>query len=308
MGAGAAGRQVNAKAALSYLGLCFAVVVWGASFVAARAVLAGEGTTLTPIMLAALRFGLATAVLLPLALVGLSRGGGLRVRDIPVLFLLGQLGISIYFWLQYTGVQLTNAGIAAILVVGLIPTATAIAAQFVLNERLTGPRALGMALGAAGVAVVAMQRDAQVALESGFLLGVACLVANAFCFALYSSAIRRLRARLSSLILTGLVTAWGTLGLLGMAVVDGSWSRVAALSAGQWWAVAFLALACSVVGYFAYNHALAHLEASKAVTWLYLEPVVAVVLGVVLLAEQFTVPTALGGLLIAGSVVLVQRT
>ncbi len=303
---GVSGSQLDII--LSYAGLLGAVGVWGGSFVAARAILAGDGTTLTPVMLAALRFSLASAILLPLALVELRRRGGFAMRDLPAMFVLGQLGFSIYFWLQYTGVQLTSAGISAILVVGLIPSATSVIAHFSLGERFTLNKALGLALGAAGVTAVALQRDVRVSAESGFLLGVLCLIANAACFAVYSASMRRLRIRYSSLILTGLITAWGTLGLLVMAAFDRSWGSIGALSADQWSAVAFLVVACSVAGYFAYNHALARLEASKAVTWLYLEPVVAVAFGALLLAESVTVPTIVGGLLIAGSVVMVQRT
>lgn len=293
---------------LIYIGLFFAVIAWGGSFVAARAVLAGDGATLSPVVLAALRFTLASAILLPLAAWQMRREASLRLRDLPLIFMLGQVGISAYFWLQYTGVQLTNAGISAILVVGLMPAATALLARLTLDERFTLAKTLGMALGAAGVVAVASQRDLRVSLESGFLFGMLCLVANALCFALYSAAIRRLRARYSSLTLTSLITISGTLGLLLLGAAEGGWARIGDLSAGQWWAIGFLVVACSVVAYFAYNYTLARLEASKAVTWLYLEPVVAVALGAALLSEQVTGPTILGGLLIAGSVYLVQRT
>ncbi|MCL4534445.1 MAG: DMT family transporter [Bacteroidetes bacterium] len=292
---------------LVYAGLLFAVIAWGGSFVAARAILAGDGATLSPIILAALRFTLASALLLPLAASRMRREAPLRSGDLLLLFLLGQLGISVYFWLQYTGVQLTNAGISAILVVGLIPAATAVVARLALREGFTRAKVLGLALGAAGVIAVALQRDMRVSLESGFLFGTLCLVANAFCFAFYSTAVRRLRARYSSLTLTGLTTASGTAGLLLLGAMDGGWARVGELSAGQWWALAFLVVACSVVAYLAYNYSLARLEASVAVTWVYLEPVVAVVFGAALLAEQVTGPTIVGGLLIAGSVFLVQR-
>ena len=78
--------------------------------------------------------------------------------DIPLFLILGQLGISVYFWLQYTGVQLTNAGISSVLVVGLIPLATMVISGLMLKEPLGGRRATALVLGAVGVAVVVSQR------------------------------------------------------------------------------------------------------------------------------------------------------
>ncbi len=259
-------------------------------------------------MLAALRFALASVVLVPLALWQICRQGSFFWRDLPMLIFLGQIGISTYFWLQFTGVALTSAGISAILVVGLMPAATAVASHIYLGEKLTAAKVLGLVLGATGVVVISLQRDIRISAESGFLLGVLCLVANSLTFAIYSILVRRLRTRHSSLAITGNVTGWGALGLLVMATFDGSWGTIGDLSSEQWGAVAFLVMACSVMGYFAYNSALARLEASKATTWLYLEPVVAVVLGWMVLGEVVTLPTITGGILIAGSILMVQRT
>jgi drug/metabolite transporter (DMT)-like permease len=292
---------------LTYIGLAFAVVVWGASFVAARVVLSGDGVTLTPTSLAAIRFGLASVIMVPVAFRQILKDGWAQPRDLLWLFLLGQLGISTYFWLQYTGVQYTNAGIAAVLVVGVLPAATAIVARFTLGERFGPRRAIGLALGALGVLVVSSQRELNLSLESQFMIGVICLVANAFAFALYSAAVRRLRSRYSSLTMTTMIMVSGALGLAPAAALEGSWSRVGLLKASQWGAIAFLVIACSIFGYFVYNYALAHLPAYRVATWLYFEPVVAAVLGLALLQEQISAYTLVGGALIAGSVYLVER-
>ncbi|MDA8217074.1 MAG: DMT family transporter [Dehalococcoidales bacterium] len=293
-----------------YLMLLFAVGAWGGSFVAARLLLAPTApgaTVLTPTLVATLRFLVASAVFLPLLYSEQRRGRGLGVADLPRFLLLGQLGISIYFWLQYTGVQLTNAGISAVLVVGLIPLATLVISALTLGERLGRARVLALAVGAVGVAVIAGQRGLDLALESGFLLGAACLVANAFCFAVYTSWVRGLRDRYSPLATTAGLMLTGTAGLLAISLPSDDWSVVGALDGGQWLAVLYLGLASSVLAYFFYNYALSRLEASKVAVWVYLEPPVAVVFGALLLGEVATLPTLLGALLILVSLVVVQR-
>src|SRR5947209_1253204 len=112
---------------LVYAGIWFAVIAWGTSFVAARALLHAEGatqTSLSPTVLAALRFSIASLFFLfPLAKAILRRQ--ISLRNLLLMACLGQIAFSLYFWLQYTGVQNTNASISSILVVGLIPVITA---------------------------------------------------------------------------------------------------------------------------------------------------------------------------------------
>ena len=175
------------------------MVVWGGSFVAARHLLAPDSpdaVALSPTLLAAVRFLIAAAALAPFLPMGrrdrllfprrrsLPNGGeaGQRrraARDLLTFLLLGQVGVSLYFWLQYTGVRLTGAGVAAVLVVGLIPLATLLVAGLTLREGLGWRRALALLLGAAGVLVVAGQQGIAVALESGYLFGALCLVGDA---------------------------------------------------------------------------------------------------------------------------------
>jgi drug/metabolite transporter (DMT)-like permease len=112
--------------------------IWGLSFVAARAVL----STLTPILLATIRFSIASLVFIPIivwelkhgrvvkllatirfsiaSLVfipiivwELKHGRVVKLRDLMELALLGLLSVSVYFCLQYTGIKYAGAGISA---------------------------------------------------------------------------------------------------------------------------------------------------------------------------------------------------
>jgi len=289
--------------------LGFVAVVWGGSFVAARILLtptAVGATALSPTLLATVRFLLASALFVPPLLRAQIGARRIRLRDAPLFLLLGQLGIAVYFWLQYSGVRLTNAGIAAVLVVGLIPLATLVVSGLALHEGRSVARAGALLLGAAGILVVGGQRGLHFRMSGGFLLGAACLVADAGCFAVYSTLVRGLRARYSPLTLTAGMMLAGTLGLLALSVVSDDWRALARLSIGQWLAIVYLAGVCSVLAYFAYNAALAHVEVSRAVVWLYLEPPVALLLGTLLLGEPIAPATVGGGLLIVGGLWLAQ--
>ena len=107
--------------------------------------------------------------------------------------------------------------------------------------------------------------------------------------------------------MTAGTTVAGALGLCLLAGVGEDWGSLLRLSAGQWGAILYLALGCSVLAYLAYNRALAEVEASRAAAWLYLEPVVAVALGALLLGEAVAVQTLVGGAIIVAALVVAGR-
>ncbi|HLZ25278.1 MAG TPA: EamA family transporter [Ktedonobacterales bacterium] len=297
---------------LVYVGLSLVVTGWGGSFVAARALLhattAGQ-TALSPTVLAALRFGLASIFfVIPLTRAILrrqiSRGDLLRMA------VLGQITYSTYFWLQYTGVQLTNAGIASILVIGLMPLATAVLARFLGVERLSWSAGAALLLGFLGVGMIVFQNGLSVGHDLSFALGAICLIGNAVAFAVYSNLSKRWMRTISPLVMTGGTMVSGALGLLALSLLTTSpkqWAAVARLDVRQWLALLFLVLVCSIAAYFIYNAALTRIPASHAAVFSYFEPVVAVALGAVLLDERLSARAALGAGIIALSVLLLQQ-
>jgi drug/metabolite transporter (DMT)-like permease len=294
-----------------YVGLWFSQLAWGASFVAARMVLHAvppDRTALSPTVLAALRFSLAALFFLP-ALARSLWSRRLTLTGLLKLGALGQLTFTVYFWLQYTGVQLTNASVGAILVVGLIPAATATMAHVLREERLSRLSVVALALGLAGVVIIQSPSIGSGGLRAAFSPGALCLVADAAAFAVYSTLSKRWMATVSPVDLTGGTMLGGAVGLLLLSLIDpaGSrWSSLGQLSARQWIAILFLVLICSIGAYVAYNFALSRIPASRAALYIYFEPVITVVLAAILLGERLSLAALFGALVIAVSVALFQ--
>ncbi len=296
---------------LVYAGIWFAVVAWGISFVAARILLHPLATgqaTLSPTVLAALRFSIASLFfVVPLGRAILRRQ--VSGRDLLLMALLGQIIFSLYFWLQYTGVQRTNASISSILVVGLIPVVTACLSQFFGEERPSSITFGALLLGFVGVAIIVLQGQFSVRLEASFAFGAFCLLGNAFAFAIYVHLSKCWMKDISPLVMTAGTMISGALGLVLLSLLDpvnNRWSEVARLDTIQWAAMLFLAIVCSVIAYFVYNVALTRVDASRAAVYIYFEPVVTVLLGVMLLDERLTWQIVIGAAAIGGSVALVN--
>jgi drug/metabolite transporter (DMT)-like permease len=275
-------------------------LIWGLSFVAASVVL----TTLSPVTLATLRFIIASLIFAPIVASNALKGTSPRPNDLKEMALLGFLSISLYFWLQYTGVKYAGAGVSALLVVGFIPVLTGVASSIILKEAMGRGKALGAATGFLGVALITLPKLTAVNLDTGFLFGVACLLGNAVCWSLYSTLSRRLMQRTGRpAYVTGHVTLFGALFLVPLSLTA-DWGALGTLSQGQWLSVLYLAVVCSGGGYLLWNYALSRMESVRAAVWLYLEPVAAfmgeaVILG--LLPDMVTV--AGGGLVLLGALV-----
>ena len=275
-------------------------VIWGLSFVAASVVL----STLSPVLLATVRFVIASALFIPVILRELRRGTKPAFSDLKDMASLGLLSISVYFWLQYTGVKYAGAGVSSLLVVGFIPILTGLASSALLGEALSRTKAAGSVAGFLGVALITLPKVTGVDLDAGFLFGVGCLLGNAVCWSLYSTLSRRLMQRTGNpLLVTSYVTVFGTLALLPMSL-HSDWAALRLLSQSQWLSVLYLAVVCSGGGYLLWNYALSRLESVRAAVWLYLEPVAAFMGEALLLGVVPDALTAGGGLLImAGAVV-----
>lgn len=282
---------LNSERSLGTVAAVSVSVIPGLSFVAASEVL----LTVTPLVLATLRFIVASIVFLPFMAYELRRGLVLKLRDLGELAGLGVMSISIYFWLQYTGVRYAGAGISALLVVGLIPILTGLTSSFLLKERFSASKAFGIALGLIGVGLVTVPNLFLGSIDLMFYVGVISLFANAVLFSFYSTLSKRLMRRINRpLLITACTTIMGTLALIPLSLTS-DWGPVRMLQSAQWVSVAYLALVCSCLGYFLWNFALSRLEAMKSSVWLYLEPVVAFIGTAILFGTLPTTVTVLGG-------------
>jgi drug/metabolite transporter (DMT)-like permease len=277
-------------------------IIWGLSFVAASMVL----ETLSPVLLATLRFILASIIFSPILIRNRLKGNHPTVNDLKDMAFLGFLSISIYFWLQYTGVQYAGAGVSALIVVGFIPILTGLSSNLILKESFDKRRLLGVGLGFIGVTLITLP-NVLISLNTRFFIGAACLLGNAICFSFYSTLSRRLLKKYTEpAIVTSYVTLFGTLALVPMSLTS-DWSSIWVLSLSQWTAVFFLASICSGLAYFLWNYALSEIDSIEAAIWLYLEPVVAFLGVYILYGTLPDVLTVIGGILVLAGAVLTSR-
>lgn len=278
-------------------------VLWGGSFPAIKAGLDG----FTPLFFASLRFDLSGVLLVGYAALALDhwypRG---RAEWLSVLAG-GALFVAVGNGFVFLGEQFTTSGVAAVLM-SLIPLATAALGWVLLPRSSPSPVALvGVVLGLAGVVVVA-NPDPQNLLAPN-VVGIGLLVCSTVGSALGTVLVERIDATFPDATMTGWSMVVGAVALHVTALAVGEPlvpARVPGLV--PLGALVYLGVASSAVAYLIFFGLLARVGAFEVNLVSYLVPVVATVVGWLLLGERLTAFAGVGFLLIfAGFVALKRR-
>lgn len=272
----------------SFVAVC---VVWGSTYLGIRVALEG----FPPFMLAGLRFLLAGAVLYALAR---SRGEPAPKRaQWGSAMVTGTLLFVVGNGLVNFAEQSVSSGLASVLV-STTPLWATLFGRF-LGAPVSGREAAGVLLGLAGVVVLELGGD----LRASPMGAMYCLAAP-MGWALGSLASRRLPMPDGVMMRTASQMLCGGLATAGVSVILGE-HLVAAPSARAIVAQLYLVTFGSLVGFSAYSYLLSHTRTVVATSYAYVNPVIAVVLGVVVAHEHVGVESAVGGAIVLAAVVLV---
>lgn len=272
--------------------------VWGSTYLGIGAAV----ETIPPMLMAGVRF--LVAGLIVLAVVGPKHATGAHrptARHLRSTVIIGALLLVGGNGLLSVGQTDLDSGTAAI-IVGTVPIWMVLVDLVATKARVTGGTITALVLGTAGVAVLVGGPG------SGIDVGAAVIVLVASVFwAVGSVYARTAPLPAHPLVSTSLEMIAGGVLLLVVGVASGELSRldVGAISTRSFVGLLWLILAGAVVGFSAYIYANATLPGDVVATYAYVNPVVAVVLGVLIGHEVVGANLLLGGGLIVGAVVAV---
>ncbi|HEV2011321.1 MAG TPA: EamA family transporter [Candidatus Limnocylindria bacterium] len=290
-------RSASPLAIWSALGAVY--VIWGSTYLA----IAIAVQTLPPLFSAGLRFCLAGLVLL--GVVAVRRGVRARREQLVAAATVGLLLIVGGNGFVVLAERTVPSGLTA-LIIASVPL------WIVIFRRIAGDRIhpstfIGVAVGFAGVAFLVGPRGASGAVDTGGLL---LLLVATVSWALGTFLSPRLRMPRDGLLSTGIQQLAGGIVLV---VAGASMGELAHLEPARWStnslvAMAYLVVFGSLVAFSAYGWLLQHAPVSLVSTYAYVNPVIAVVLGALILAEPITPSIVLGaGVIIAAVAFIVTR-
>jgi drug/metabolite transporter (DMT)-like permease len=293
-------RQHQFRVALAF-GLVY--VLWGSTYVGIRIVV----EHIPPSVMGASRFLLAGLPMLGWCAlrgrrIALTAGDFWRVLAIGVLLLTG--GNVMVAWSE----QYVASGLAA-LIVAVVPIWVAVIESILpRGERLAGRGLAGLALGIAGLVVLMWPRlFANGATGHMQILGALGLVFASLSWASGSILSRRSQLRIDPFAATAWEMTLAGLVNLGLVLALGDQHRVVWTARGLG-AIGYLVIFGSWIGFTAYIWLLEHVPTPKVATYAYVNPVVAVFLGWLVLSERVDAYIAAGSAVIIAGVALVNSS
>jgi len=285
--------------------LAFAIIyfVWGSTFLAIRVGV----REVPPFLLAAMRFSVAGLVLCAWTAARGERGP--RSREWASAFVLGTLIFVLDYGLLFWAEQRVPSGIAAVML-AMIPVFMALSEIiFLRTQKLTLRLGVALLIGLAGVAVL-MSRSLNLGGAPIDRSGAVALIIASMTWSIASIFTRKLPLPPSKMMSSGVQMLVGGILLVVVAGALGEFRNFhpASVSRGVWFALLYLIVAGSIIGFTAYVWLIHHESPTKVGTYAYVNPVVAVLVGYFLGGEQIGLRTILGTAFVLVSVVVITTT
>jgi drug/metabolite transporter (DMT)-like permease len=287
---------------LAWITIC---VVWGTTYLAIRVAL----ETVPVFLVAGLRW-MAAGLLLGAVSVAMGRRlpGPRMWASLALLgFLMNVVGNGFVVWAE----QFVASGLTAVLIASVPFWSVGVEACLPGGERARWPTLAGLMVGFAGIVVLVWpELSAGGAAGRQFVAGVIGIQLACLGWALGTSYTKRHPSSADPFAAATVQMLFSGTMLLGLATANNEWAalRFTPRTAG---AMIYLTLAGSTVAYTAYVYAIQHLPISTVSLYAYVNPLIAVVLGSLLLGEPFSARILVAGaLVLAGTAVVrgVQST
>jgi drug/metabolite transporter (DMT)-like permease len=295
---GGATSSTLRRAWIAWVAVC---VIWGTTYLGIKIAL----ETIPPFLMGGIRYLIGGVIL---SLILLARGRQLpRLADWGRLIVLGffmlLLGNGGVVW----GEQFVTSGLTAVLI-GTSPFW-----MVSVDAMLTGGRQLhirqwiGLTIGFAGIVLLVWPDIMNTGASArGFIWGVIAVQIACAGWAVGSSYTRRHVMPQDVMGAAALQMFFGGGFLLLAGTITGEWSHLA-FNTRTTVALIYLTIAGSVVAFAAYSYALRHLDVAIVSLYTYVNPVIAVILGTIVLGEPFGVRMLISAAIIAVGVLIVGR-
>jgi drug/metabolite transporter (DMT)-like permease len=277
-------------------------LIWGTTYLAIKVAL----ETIPPFLISGLRCTIAGLALVTWLTV---RGQPLPVRAVwPHIALQGFLMLTLGNGGVAWGEQYLASGLTAVLIATSPFWMVAIESAFAGGERVRRRQGLGVAVGFAGIVMLVWPDLSSVSIDGDWrvVAGIVALQVACIGWAVASSLTRRRTVSRDVFGVAALQLLFGGVFLLAIATWSDEWVRLS-FTARTASALAYLIVAGSIVAFAAYSYALRHLPVAIVSMYTYVNPVIAVALGTLVLGEPFRLSMLVAVAVILAGIALVRR-
>ncbi|MDR2037113.1 MAG: DMT family transporter [Bacteroidales bacterium] len=209
-----------------------------------------------------------------------------NIKDELVFLLIGISGGSLYFLSENFALKITLASNVSLIVCTAPILTTILSRIFLKNEKMHRQMIWGSIMALLGVALVVFNGNFVLKVHP---LGDFLSLLAAFLWAVYTILLKRLGDRYSTLFITRKVFFYGLLSITPVFIFKPLMSDISVLSRPVVWGnLLFLGFVASLICYFLWNMSLKRLGAVRTTNYIYLIPLVTMIVSLIILEEKIT--------------------
>lgn len=217
-------------------------------------------------------------------------------KDIPIFLLCALTAIALNQMFFIKGLSLTLAIHASLLTL-ITPILITIIAAYVLKERLTNAKMIGLLLGISGAALLISFREVG-APGDNIPFGDTLVILSSVAYTFYFILVKPLMNRYSPIMVTRLVFTFGFFMILPLCFQEFSEISWSAFSFTDWLLLFIIVVPGTFFAYIFNVYGIKILSASKAGAYIYSQPIFAAIIAMIFLGESLSFYKILAGALI----------
>ena len=302
-----------------YLELIFMIVIWSFSFVVVD--IAVE--FIPPLSIALYRFVIASCAFLIIdAYFKLNKKKEIirkndeieykrfSKNDWILIILASFTGVSLFFFAQYSAIEIIGPSLPALFVCLITPVIITILAIFFFKEKLNALKIIGFAIATIGGFLLVTGGDITILTpKSPNFLGYLFALLTPLLWAVYSTATKKVSKTSSSSTMNKYIAYIGTFELIIFVLLNGELIIFINnfLNVLLFICALYLGLGCYVLGYFIWQNSQKVLKSSKVASFLYIEPFLTLLFSFLLQrSETIVLWNIVGGIIVLIAVLIIN--
>jgi drug/metabolite transporter (DMT)-like permease len=227
----------------------------------------------------------------------------IALKDVPLLVGCSLFGVVINQELFFAGLSITTPINGALIMI-MTPIFVMVISFFIGHEQLTWQKAAGMALGTAGAFIIISGKGLN--FSSKTALGDFYILLNAGSFAIYLVIVRPLMKKYHPMTIIKWVFLFGVPGVVVMGTGQFKNIQWPTFTTDIWLAVAFVVFCATFCAYLFNAIALREVHSSIVGAYIYLQPILATLISIVIGKDALTAEKVISALLIFSGVYMVS--
>ena len=286
------------KYQLAVLALIGTNIIWGASV----PIFKWSLTDIDPFTFAFIRFFLASLLLLPFTIHKLK----INRHDVITYFVLAFFGFFIHISLLLFGLKISSS-INSPIIASSAPIFLILGSVFILKEKINQKVLMGTIISLAGVSIIILRPLFDNGLD-GTILGNLLFLLSTISFVIYTILLKGHSFRHSAATVTFYLFAFSTLIFFPFFLWESNTHNILYLvDAKAFIGILFGAVFTSVLGYVFFNFAIRYVKANETGIYLYIDPIITVLIAVPLLGEHVTRSFIAGSILVFFGILVAEK-